>query len=121
MSRTVRGALIQAHANLAKQEALDKHVAMVEEAAGNGAEVVCLREIFLRPYFCAQQEPHWFETAEPDDGPTVTAVVSRRGRTRSTGQDHRRERAERTARGAAAERITAGPSGRGPLSRRTVR
>ena len=74
MSRTVRAALIQAHANLAKQEALDKQVAMVEEAAAAGAEVVCLQEIFFGPYFCAQQEPRWFETAERDDGPTVSAM-----------------------------------------------
>ncbi|MGZ8716347.1 MAG: nitrilase-related carbon-nitrogen hydrolase [Gaiellaceae bacterium] len=74
MARTVRAALIQAHANLPKQEALDKHVAMVEEAASQGAEVVCLQEIFFGPYFCAQQEPKWFETAEPDDGPTVQAM-----------------------------------------------
>jgi beta-ureidopropionase len=74
MSRTVRAALIQAHANLRKQEALDKHVAMIEEAAGKGAEVVCLQEIFFGPYFCAEQEPKWFETAEPDDGPTVQAM-----------------------------------------------
>jgi beta-ureidopropionase len=74
VSRTVRAALIQAHANLPKQEALDKHVAMVEEAASEGAEVVCLQEIFFGPYFCAQQETKWFETAEPDDGPTVQAM-----------------------------------------------
>jgi beta-ureidopropionase len=74
MARIVRAALIQAHANLSKQEALDKHVAMIEEAAGKGAEVVCLQEIFFGPYFCAQQEPHWFDTAEPDDGPTVQAM-----------------------------------------------
>jgi beta-ureidopropionase len=74
MTRNVRAALIQAHANLPKQEALDKHVAMIEEAAGKGAEVVCLQEIFFGPYFCAQQEPKWFETAEPDDGPTVQTM-----------------------------------------------
>ena len=74
MSRTVRAALTQAHANLPKQEALDKHVTMIEEAAGKGAEVVCLQEIFFGPYFCAQQEPKWFETAEPDDGPTVQTM-----------------------------------------------
>jgi beta-ureidopropionase len=74
MARIVRAALIQAHANLPKQEALDKHVAMIEQAAEKGAEVVCLQEIFFGPYFCAQQEPKWFETAEPDDGPTVEAM-----------------------------------------------
>jgi beta-ureidopropionase len=74
VSRVVRAALVQAHANLPKQEALDKHVAMIEEAAGKGAEVACLQEIFFGPYFCAQQEPKWFETAEPDDGPTVQVM-----------------------------------------------
>jgi beta-ureidopropionase len=74
MARTVRAALIQAHANLPKQEALDKHVEMIGEAAGQGAEIVCLQEIFFGPYFCAQQDPKWFETAEPDDGPTVRAM-----------------------------------------------
>jgi N-carbamoylputrescine amidase len=71
MARTVRAALIQAHANLPKEDALAKHVELVEEAASKGAEIACLQEIFFGPYFCAQQEPHWFETAEPDDGPTV--------------------------------------------------
>jgi beta-ureidopropionase len=74
MARTVRAGLIQAHANLPKDEALEKHVAMVEQAASGGAEVVCLQEIFAGPYFCAQQNPKWFATAEPDDGPTVRAM-----------------------------------------------
>ena len=71
MAMTVRAALIQAHANLPKEEALAKHVELVEQAAKQGAQIVCLQEIFFGPYFCAQQEPKWFETAEPDDGPTV--------------------------------------------------
>jgi len=74
MSRIVRAALVQAHANLPKDEALDKHVAMVDEAAANGAEIACLQEIFFGPYFCAQQEPRWFDTAERDDGPTVQTM-----------------------------------------------
>ncbi|HUG64680.1 MAG TPA: nitrilase-related carbon-nitrogen hydrolase [Gaiellaceae bacterium] len=74
MSRVVRAALIQAHANLPKEEALAKHVEMIEEAAREGAQITCLQEIFFGPYFCAQQEPHWFETAEPDDGPTVQTM-----------------------------------------------
>jgi N-carbamoylputrescine amidase len=74
MSRVVRAALIQAHANLPKEEALAKHVEMVEEAARQGAQIACLQEIFFGPYFCAQQEPHWFSTAEPDDGPTVQTM-----------------------------------------------
>jgi beta-ureidopropionase len=74
MGKTVRAALIQAHANLPKEEALAKHVEMIEQAAAQGAQIVCLQEIFFGPYFCAQQEPKWFSTAEPDDGPTVTRM-----------------------------------------------
>jgi N-carbamoylputrescine amidase len=74
MSRVVRAALIQAHANLAKGDVLEKHVSMIEQAAGQGAEIACLQEIFFGPYFCAQQDPKWFETAEADDGPTVRVM-----------------------------------------------
>ncbi len=63
MGKTVRAALIQAHANLPKEEALAKHVEMIEQAAAQGAQIVCLQEIFFGPYFCAQQEPKWFQTA----------------------------------------------------------
>ena len=74
MGKIVRAALIQAHANLPKEEAVAKHAEMIGQAAALGAQIVCLQEIFFGPYFCAQQEPKWFETAEPDDGPTVTAM-----------------------------------------------
>jgi len=74
MPRNVRAALIQAHANMPKDEALAKHVEMIGEAARQGAEIACLQEIFFGPYFCAQQDPAWFATAESDDGPTVQAM-----------------------------------------------
>jgi beta-ureidopropionase len=72
--RTVRAALIQAQANMSKQEAVDKHVKMIADAAGQGAQVVGLQEIFHGPYFCAEQDPKWYATAEPEDGPTVSRM-----------------------------------------------
>jgi len=72
--RNVRAALIQAKANMSKQEAIDKHIAMIADAVGQGAQVVGLQEIFHGPYFCAEQDVKWYETAEPEDGPTVTAM-----------------------------------------------
>jgi beta-ureidopropionase len=72
--RTVRAALIQAQANMSKQEAIDKHVKMIADAAGQGAHVVGLQEIFHGPYFCAEQDPKWYATAEPEDGPTVSRM-----------------------------------------------
>jgi N-carbamoylputrescine amidase len=68
---TVRAAVIQAHANMSKEEAVDKHVDLIAKAAADGAQVTCLQEIFHGPYFCAEQDPKWYDTAEPDDGPIV--------------------------------------------------
>jgi N-carbamoylputrescine amidase len=68
---TVRAAVIQAKANMSKDEAVDKHVELIGKAAAEGAQVTCLQEIFHGPYFCAEQDPKWYETAEPDDGPIV--------------------------------------------------
>jgi N-carbamoylputrescine amidase len=66
--------LIQAHANLPKEEAVAKHVELIGDAAERGAQVVCLQEIFHGPYFCAEQNPKWYGTAEPEEGPTVTRM-----------------------------------------------
>jgi beta-ureidopropionase len=72
--RKVRAALIQAQANMSKQDAVDKHIKMIADAAGQGAEIVGLQEIFHGPYFCAEQDPKWYATAEPEDGPTVSRM-----------------------------------------------
>jgi beta-ureidopropionase len=71
---TVRAAVIQAHANMPKDEAVDKHVELIAKAAADGAEVTCLQEIFHGPYFCAEQDAKWYATAEPEDGPIVTRM-----------------------------------------------
>src|SRR6266516_2830537 len=72
--RKVRAALSQAQANMSKQDAVDKHIKMIADAAGQGAQVVGLQEIFHGPYFCAEQDPKWYGTAEPEDGPTVSRM-----------------------------------------------
>jgi beta-ureidopropionase len=72
--RNVRAALIQAQANMSKQDAVDKHIKMIADAAAQGAQVVGLQEIFHGPYFCAEQDAKWYGTAEPEDGPTVSRM-----------------------------------------------
>jgi N-carbamoylputrescine amidase len=80
MARIVRGALIQATLCEAatapvekiKQAMIDKHVALIAQAADQGAQVCCLQEIFYGPYFCAEQETRWYESTESiPDGPTT--------------------------------------------------
>lgn len=71
---TVRAALVQCNANLSKEEAIQKHIELIGKAAAEGAQVTGLQEIFHGPYFPAEQDPKWYATAEPVDGPTVTRM-----------------------------------------------
>ena len=46
MSNTVRIGLIQTHASSDPGDNLERSVALVEEAAEKGANVICLQELF---------------------------------------------------------------------------
>jgi N-carbamoylputrescine amidase len=48
-------------ANQAQAEAL------VRQAAGEGAQVILLQELFATPYFCKDQQASWFDSAAPAD------------------------------------------------------
>ncbi|TFG63362.1 MAG: acyltransferase [Spirochaetales bacterium] len=74
--RIVRCGLIQAsnpkhEGTLAeiKEAMIQKHLPMVEDAGKKGVQILCLQEIFHGPYFCAEQDIRWYETAEPVPGP----------------------------------------------------
>jgi len=88
MARAVRCSLIQARNEVPpglddgvplaeiKQAMVDKHVAMVRSAAANGAQIVCLQEMFNGPYFCAEQAPRWYDYTERiPDGPTIQTMM----------------------------------------------
>jgi N-carbamoylputrescine amidase len=53
---------------------MEKAVARVHEAARQGAEMVCLPELFLSPYFCNTHDPKLFDLAEPIPGPRTEAL-----------------------------------------------
>lgn len=44
---------------------LDKAEALVREAAGKGANIILLQELFETPYFCQQQKYEYFDLAKP--------------------------------------------------------
>jgi len=55
-----------------KQVAIEKHIKLVREAAEKGAQIICLQEIFYGPYFCSEQNPKWYDSAEEiPEGPTT--------------------------------------------------
>ena len=43
----------------------------IREAAGNGAQIICLQELFNAPYFCKVTDAERFDLAEGIPGPTV--------------------------------------------------
>jgi N-carbamoylputrescine amidase len=53
------------------EENLEDAIGHVRDAAGRGAEIVCLPELFLTQYFCQREDPALFDLAEPIPGPTT--------------------------------------------------
>ena len=55
-----------------KQANIEKNIGFIDEAAKQGVQIICMQEVFTTPYFCAEQEPRWYEAVEKiPDGPTV--------------------------------------------------
>ncbi|MBX3728057.1 MAG: acyltransferase [Candidatus Sumerlaeia bacterium] len=80
MARIVRSAVIQTKFDgsgndsvaQVKKEMTDKVVAQIEEAAAQGVQVACPQELFVGPYFCAEQNIKWYDLVERiPDGPTT--------------------------------------------------
>src|SRR5687767_12626557 len=46
----------------------------VRAAAGRGAQIICLKELFHSLYFCKSQQCDRFDLAEPIPGPTTDAM-----------------------------------------------
>ncbi len=57
-----------------KSRAIEKHVKLVREASGKGAQIVSLQEIFYGPYFCAEQTTKWYDAAEEVPGGPTTRL-----------------------------------------------
>ena len=63
--------LIQLRCVAERAQNLDRAIERVSEAARLGAEIICLPELFLSPYFCQQTKTELFDLAEPIPGPTT--------------------------------------------------
>jgi N-carbamoylputrescine amidase len=66
--------LVQMSAGADTDENLRHAVSMVERAARDGAEVVCLPELFRSQYFCQREDAALFDLAEPIPGPSTEAL-----------------------------------------------
>ncbi|HEY3938498.1 MAG TPA: carbon-nitrogen hydrolase [Bryobacteraceae bacterium] len=55
---------------------LDKAIQRIREAAAQGAEIICLQELFCSQYFCREENAALFDLAETIPGPSTEAIGS---------------------------------------------
>lgn len=68
--------LVQMRCATEAKENLAKAIDRIHEAAKVGAQIVCLPELFLSPYFCKTHDMRLFDLAEPIPGPSSNALAA---------------------------------------------
>lgn len=53
---------------------MEKAIHQIRECAKEGAQIVCLSELFLSPYFCNTHDINLFDLAEPIPGPSTAQL-----------------------------------------------
>lgn len=70
-----RVGLVQMECSPEPDENLKKAASQVRQAARQGAQVVCLPELFRTQYFCQREDAALFDLAEPIPGPTTETLA----------------------------------------------
>ena len=73
-AQTVTIGLVQMQTQQEPQLNLERAMHQVRAAAAQGAQIVCLQELFRSRYFCQTEDTAHFHLAEPIAGPT-TAIL----------------------------------------------
>jgi len=80
MSRIVKCGLIQTSLAADVSESIEtirnaqteRTIQFIDQAGKEGVQILCMQEIFTGPYFCAEQNPRWYDSVEKiPDGPTT--------------------------------------------------
>jgi len=75
-TRTVTLGLVQMRCGDKPAHNLDKAIERIRRAARDGADVVCLPELFRSRYFCQKEDVALFRLAEKIPGPTTRALAN---------------------------------------------
>ena len=70
-NRTVTLGLVQMSCSPDLEENTEKAIAGIRQAAEQGAQIVCLQELFRSQYFCQCEDHEFFNLAESIPGPTT--------------------------------------------------
>jgi N-carbamoylputrescine amidase len=73
----IRVGLVQTHMSEDPDDNLRRALDLVDRAAAEGANVVCLPELFRSRYFCQEEDARHFALAETIPGPTSRALAER--------------------------------------------
>lgn len=71
MGEECRIALLQSACVAEQSKNLEEAVNQISQAAEQGAQIICLQELFNGPYFCTVEDEQRFDLAEPIPGPTT--------------------------------------------------
>ncbi len=66
--------IIQDGAGTDRQANVQRAEALVRQAAGKGAQIICLKELYSSPYFCKAQKSDRFDLAESIPGPSTDVM-----------------------------------------------
>ena len=72
-SSVVRLGLLQSACSADPRVSLKKTLAQAEQAAKQGAQIICTQELFRSPYFCQSEDHDNFKLAESIPGPSTEA------------------------------------------------
>ena len=72
--KSVKIALIQDQCSAVPAENLAKTVSHIRTAAAQGAQIICLQELFTSLYFCQVEDHKYFALAEEIPGPSTEAL-----------------------------------------------
>ena len=72
--RPVKIGLVQQSCSPDPQQNLEKAITGIREAAGQGAQIICLQELFTSLYFCQIEDHKYFDLAEPIPGPSTESL-----------------------------------------------
>ncbi len=73
---SVQIGLIQMSCSAVPSENVDKAVERIRAAAGLGAQIICLQELFTSLYFCQAEKHEYFALAESIPGPTTDQLCA---------------------------------------------
>ncbi len=75
MARNVRLSLVQMRDAGSREACVASAAGWIEKAADDGAQIVCLQELFNGPYPCQSEDHRMFDLAESIPGPSVDELA----------------------------------------------